>query len=209
MNTKHVSKELPVYSKIFNKEFSELDINFLTDVVNSILYESQINNTENVNSFLEREIKKNFANSFLLQYLINKKGEDELYKLMVKSCKEQIDNFYPRVLIKGGKNQEKYSLCGRISLGPEKKDFEYLINNPSCFFNMLNKDYHNHKVDDKLNNKIIVMHEPSFDEKQKIISFKKDYVNPSFITYIYKIKDKHMLCFKPEKSDGKTNFVRL
>ncbi len=204
MDIEYVFKGLPEYSEIFNKKFSELDISSLTGIVKSILYGSQSNNTENVNSFLEREIKKNFLNAFLLQYLVCKEKENNLVETVKEAVKEKINDFYPQVLLKGKRRGKNYSLDGRISLGPKKKDFEYLINHPSCVYDVLENG--NYKFSDKM----IVIHKPSFDEKQDIISVEKCYVDPSSINYIYKIEDNHMLCFKSETSlDGKTNFVKL
>jgi len=199
----HVFKGLPEYSEIFDKKFSELDISSLTGIIESILYESQSNNTENVNSFLEREIKKNFLNAFLLQYLVYKEKKDNITETVKEAIKEKINDFYPQVLLKGKRRDKDYSLGGRISLGPEKKDFEYLINHPGCVYDI------SENGNCKFTDKIIIIHKPSFDEKQGIISVEKCYVDPSFINCIYKIRDNHMICFKSEKSDGKTNFVRL
>ena len=204
MDTEHVFKGLPEYSEIFNKKFSELDISSLTGIVESILYESQSNNTENVNSFLEREIKKNFLNAFLLQYLVCKEKKDNITETVKEAVKEKINDFYPQVLLKGKRRGKDYSLGGRTSLGPEKKDFEYLINHPGCVYDI------SENSNPKFSDKIIVIHKPSFDEKQGIISVEKYYVDPSSINYIYKIEDNHMLCFKSETSlDEKTKFVKL
>ncbi|MBU4284150.1 MAG: hypothetical protein KJ968_03515, partial [Nanoarchaeota archaeon] len=161
-------------------------------------------NTKGVNSFLEREIKKNFLNAFLLQYLVCKEKGDNLVETVKEAVKEKINDFYPQVLLKGKRRGKDYSLGGRISLGPAKKKFVDVINNPRCVYDI--SENGNYKFSDK----IIVIHKPSFDEKQDIISVEKCYVDPSSINYIYKIEDNHMLCFKSETSlDGKTKFVKL
>jgi hypothetical protein len=189
--------EISDYHTFLNKRFSEKEVSDLNKVVDSILLESLNNNYNLVNDFLEREIKKDFANANYLIKLIPNKENEEIICLANK----KIDEFYPNVLIKA-KDTKKDYLEGRMSLGPDKKDFEYVINNPHCINDVLSNG------DSKMvHNQIIVFSAPNFDSANARVSYKKDYVNLDSITHIYKIiKNIDIIPFVPDQN---RKFVKL